>query len=408
MHKRTHGRIPFVTLVKTISSMWTELSLEERKKYNELADVDSRRYYSQKGYSEFLPVTEVVTVQGRHDTTENALIPSGLGAQQLKNDLIGIGKAKIPSPDVRPVMEMVTVQGRNDTTENRWQSNGLGAQLKNGLSSESQTSPNFEAPRSHPFSTTMTPSPTLSTQGYTSVQIQELLDHRDRQWISYLHEQQKHQDHMEQRNRLVEQIASPSIQNAQNQLSLMTGTYDGMEYHGRTYSRSGAYNRAMDSTIGMAFPLRQHLISQLNANVAQVDTLGRPHDSPIRLQGILPSSSASVDDYNLISHLHATANHQRRELQNLPSFIPARFRAPLDVTLPSSSPSGRYSHAIKTVNGSAIPLRLNNLNSKLNTMVPDEHSILSMSPRSSYPRNGTFSSLKKAPEPIASANSSIR
>jgi len=48
VHQRTHGRMPFVTMVKTISSMWKELPPDERKKYQDLAAVDNQRYYHQK------------------------------------------------------------------------------------------------------------------------------------------------------------------------------------------------------------------------------------------------------------------------------------------------------------------------------------------------------------------------
>ena len=96
VHKRTHGQMPFVTMTKTISTMWKELSSENRKKYQELADMDRRRYYNQKEHipynakakkrdPEFQPVTGHADTEGLYDSSKLADMDNNLFYNQKEH-----------------------------------------------------------------------------------------------------------------------------------------------------------------------------------------------------------------------------------------------------------------------------------------------------------------------------------
>ncbi len=43
-HKKSHGKVSFLTLVKTVGQCWRELPQHQKKKYQDLANIDCARY----------------------------------------------------------------------------------------------------------------------------------------------------------------------------------------------------------------------------------------------------------------------------------------------------------------------------------------------------------------------------
>ena len=47
-HRKSHGKVAFTTLAKTVGSRWRELSDDEKKRYKDLAEMDRARYRKEK------------------------------------------------------------------------------------------------------------------------------------------------------------------------------------------------------------------------------------------------------------------------------------------------------------------------------------------------------------------------
>ena len=43
-HKKSHGKVSFLTLLKTVGQCWRELPQHQKKKYQDLANIDCARY----------------------------------------------------------------------------------------------------------------------------------------------------------------------------------------------------------------------------------------------------------------------------------------------------------------------------------------------------------------------------
>mmetsp|Transcript_17241 Transcript_17241/g.29712 ORF Transcript_17241/g.29712 Transcript_17241/m.29712 type:complete len:160 (+) Transcript_17241:850-1329(+) len=48
VHRKSHGKVSFTTLAKTVGQRWRELPEAQKKKYKDLAEIDRERYRNEK------------------------------------------------------------------------------------------------------------------------------------------------------------------------------------------------------------------------------------------------------------------------------------------------------------------------------------------------------------------------
>ena len=312
VHQRTHGQMPFVTMAKTISDMWKLLSAEQRKKYQDLANTDRERYYSQKQH--IIQVERVkarntkyqaakeITVEQRHTLDGSSVEPNYIRTGDINNESI------------------------------------IDAQVA------------LEASLKRPHAVIMNRSPNLSTQGdITSTSLQQLLDQRDREWMTFLYQHRQQQ-------RICFEHQNQTLFNNRGHLSPRG---DGVYYN----STSQQSDETMEPLSGLnkCLPLRNELISQLNVTI--------PHNQPSLLQTINKGSSryrfpadatgpiAAFGTDNWIPQMNVSIPQQHT--LNLQAVIRSSY--PVNATFASSvTPTGPNFHTnMGRLNSTPIPLRDN-------------------------------------------------
>jgi hypothetical protein len=116
-HRKVHGKIGLVTLARTVSQRWKDLSAEKRKYYQDLAAEDKKRHKeAMSDYQERKAAESMLTISTPHTSAkeETAPVPNmfresgtfGQGAvgmaqqyqhqQQLLAELMGCGPSQLP------------------------------------------------------------------------------------------------------------------------------------------------------------------------------------------------------------------------------------------------------------------------------------------------------------------------